>query len=245
MKTRWWKVIDIKIPQHIAIIMDGNGRWAKKMGLDISKGHEEGVKTVRRIVEAAREINVSYLTLYTFSSENWKRSMKEVSALMSLLRTTVFSEIADLIDNDVRIVISGDLSGLPLAQRKAMQYAMDRTKNCKSLVLNLALNYGGRQEIVRAVKTLAEQAVKGELDINSINDEAIEQNLYTAGIPDPDLMIRTGGDHRISNFLLWQLSYTELLFIETLWPDFCKDDFKAAVMDFAKRDRRFGGRPEE
>ncbi len=235
----------IKIPKHIAIIMDGNGRWAKKRGQDVSQGHKEGVKTVRRIVEAAREIGISYLTLYTFSSENWKRSMKEVGALMNLLRTTVFSELKDLIENDVRIVVSGELSGLPLAQRKAMEYAIEKTKKCRSLVVNLALNYGSRREIVNSVKVISQLVKNGELAISDINEETIENHLYTKDIPDPDLLIRTGGDHRISNFLLWQLSYTELLFIDTYWPDFTKDDFKRAIMDFAERDRRYGGRPED
>lgn len=224
--------------------MDGNGRWAKKHGFDVSKGHKEGVKTVRRIVEAAREIGVSYLTLYTFSSENWKRSLKEVTALMSLLKTTVFSEISDLIKNDVRIVVSGDLSTLPLAQRTAMNFAMEKTKHCKSLVLNLALNYGSRQEILRAVQSIAKDIKEEKLLPKDITETLLESRFYSPEIPHPDLLIRTGGDHRISNFLLWQLSYTELLFLDIFWPDFSKEDFKNAVENFSDRDRRFGGRPE-
>ncbi|MFP4458101.1 MAG: isoprenyl transferase [Candidatus Zixiibacteriota bacterium] len=233
-----------KIPEHIAIIMDGNGRWAKAHDLPIRKGHSEGVKAVRRIVEIAREINIKVLTLYTFSSENWSRSQEEINALMQLLKSSVFKELNDLIKNGVRLRVSGDLDGLPLAQKKAMKYAIEKTAKCDKLILNLALNYGGRQEIIQAVQKIAQDCKNDKFAIEDIDDSLFESYLYTSGLSDPDLLIRTGGNSRISNFLLWQLSYTEILILEKYWPDFQKEDFVMAVLDFANRDRRFGGRKE-
>lgn len=228
------------LPRHIAIIMDGNGRWAKKRGLPRVAGHREGVKTVRRVVELCGNLGVEVLTLYTFSTENWRRPIEEVSALMKLLMRTLQKEIDDLMKNDVRIMIVGDLDRLPAETAQGMRDGVQRTANNKGLVLNLALNYGSREEIVQAVRRLAKAAVQGEIDPDAIDDAMVSQTLYTAGLPDPDLLIRTSGELRLSNFLLWQLAYTELFVTEVYWPDFQKADLLAAIAGYQGRERRFG-----
>jgi undecaprenyl diphosphate synthase len=229
-----------RIPTHIAIIMDGNGRWAAQRGKPRTHGHEAGVRAVKEVVKAAAEINVKYLTLYTFSSENWQRPKTEVAALMSLLARTTLSELDELMQNDVKLITVGRIDGLPITRQKVLAKAVEKTRNNKGLVLILALNYGGRREIVDAVKGIANAAKAGMLNLSSIDDELISSFLYTADIPDPDLLIRTSGERRISNFLLWQTAYTELYIIDTLWPDFGRQELFEAVEDYQNRERRFG-----
>ncbi len=237
------KIVELgRIPVHVAIIMDGNGRWAKKMGLPIKEGHAAGVRTVKKTVKIAREMKIKVLTLYTFSRQNWKRSAQEVAALMSILSSSAIREVEELYREGVGVRISGDLAGLPALQRKAMGMIVKRTADRKELILNLALNYGGRDEIIRATKTIAEEVAAGRLAPAEIDGETIEKNLYTAGLPDPDLLIRTSGEMRVSNFLLWQSAYSEFYVTETLWPDFDHAEFCKALLEFAGRDRRFGGR---
>jgi len=228
------------VPEHIAIIMDGNGRWARAKGFSRIKGHKEGINSVREIVKAAGEVGVSYLTLYTFSTENWKRPKREVSALMRLLLTTIRSEVDDLHKNNVRLRVLGHLADLPLPARKAMQSAIRRLEKNSGLTLNLALSYSGRREIVDSVKSIAKQALSGAIRTDEIDEATIARNLYTAVIPDPDLLIRTSGELRISNFLLWQLAYTEIYVSEVLWPDFRRIHFFEAISAYQKRERRFG-----
>lgn len=229
-----------RIPAHVAIIMDGNGRWAKLRNKPRTFGHEAGVKAVKKVVRAASEIGIKYLTLYTFSIENWKRPRKEVSALMSLLTRATRRELDDLIKNDVKLRTIGRINGLPVARQRVLQDAVEKTRNNQGLVLTLALNYGGRSEILDAVKAIANSVRGGIVDIADIDEELFSDFLYTAGLPDPDLLIRTSGEMRISNFLLWQTSYTELYIIDTLWPDFGREELFEAVASFQKRERRFG-----
>ena len=229
-----------RIPKHVAIIMDGNGRWAAKRKKPRTFGHEAGVKSVRTIVKAAGEIGIKYLTLYTFSSENWKRPKSEVAALMSLLSRTTRKELTELIKNDVKLITVGRINGLSISRQKVLNDAVKKTRNNKGLVLILALNYGGRTEILDAVKAIANSARSGILDINDINEELFSNFLYTANIPDPDLLIRTSGEMRISNFLLWQTSYTELHIIDTLWPDFGRENLFEGILNYQQRERRFG-----
>ncbi|MBU0985367.1 MAG: isoprenyl transferase [candidate division Zixibacteria bacterium] len=229
-----------RIPAHIAIIMDGNGRWAALRDKPRSFGHEAGVTAVRKVVRACGELGVKYLTLYTFSVENWKRPKDEVDALMSLLTRTTLNEINELLKNDVKLITTGRINGLPASRRKIIQEAVRRTSGNRGLVLNLALNYGGRAEIIDAVKAIAHSVKSGMIEIAQIDDTLFSDFLYTSGIPDPDLLIRTSGERRISNFLIWQTSYTELYIIDTLWPDFGEKALYEAVLDFQQRDRRFG-----
>ncbi|MBN2541595.1 isoprenyl transferase [bacterium] len=234
-----------QIPAHVAIIMDGNGRWAQEKNLPLGEGHKEGVKTVQKIVRISGEIGVKVLTLYTFSKENWKRPPKEVTFLMKLLRSTVFKEIEELMENDVKLILSGDIEGLPVSQKKAMEYGIKKTKNNNGLVLNLALNYGGRTEIVNAIRTIVADFDENKISYKDINEELVSNYLYTKNLPDPDLIIRTGGELRLSNFLLWQSSYSELYISKKYWPDFNEEDFCNALLDFSRRERRFGGRKIE
>jgi undecaprenyl diphosphate synthase len=229
-----------RIPGHIAIIMDGNGRWAALRNQPRTYGHEAGVKAVKEVVKACGELGVKYLTLYTFSVENWKRPADEVTALMSLLARTTVNELDDLMKNDVKLITTGRISGLPMVRRTVLKEAVRRTSNNKGLVLNLALNYGGRTEILDAVKAIANAVKAGMIDPLTIDEELFSSFLYTANISDPDLLIRTSGEMRISNFLLWQTSYTELYVIDTLWPDFGRRELYEAIADFQKRERRFG-----
>tara|TARA_B100000686_G_C16720319_1_gene934529 strand:- start:86 stop:811 length:726 start_codon:yes stop_codon:yes gene_type:complete len=228
-------------PQHVAIIMDGNGRWAVNNSLPKSAGHRKGAETVRMVVEVCGQLGISYLTLFAFSSENWKRPVSEVQTLMELLRFYLQDEIDKLFDAGVRLRVIGDRTKLEKDIQKLIQSAENRTKINNKLNLVVALNYGGRQEIIRAVKNIAADVTCKNLDLDCLDEERFESYLETKGIPAPDLLIRTSGEHRISNFLLWQCAYSELIFVNTLWPDFEKQDFLLAIKEFHERDRRYGG----
>ena len=229
-----------RLPRHVAIIMDGNGRWARARGLDRSEGHVEGVNTVRKITEAASEIGIKSLTLYTFSPENWNRPQEEVDALMNLIVIAIERETADLIKNNVRLTMIGDFGRMPDFARRRLSKCMDDTAHCTGLTLVLALSYSSRWEITEAVRNIAAKVQAGSLDPDDITDDTISRNLSTADMPDPDLLIRTGGDFRVSNFLLWQIAYSEIYVTSTYWPDFTKDDFLDALEQFQSRERRFG-----
>jgi undecaprenyl diphosphate synthase len=233
------------LPAHIAIIMDGNGRWAKKQGMMRLFGHQAGVKTVKKIVEAAREIGISVLTLYAFSTENWQRPADEVSGLMSLLKSYLESELASMLKNDVQLRSIGQLENLPLEVQQVLNKSIAETADNSGLILNLALSYGGKIEVISAARQLAELCLKGEIKPADINEELFSSKLYTAGLPDPDLLIRTGGEARLSNFLLWQASYAEIYFTDIAWPDFTKNDLIAAITSFQQRQRRFGRTGEQ
>ena len=228
------------IPAHIAVIMDGNGRWAKKRGLPRTVGHRQGVKAVKKVVSIAGEIGIKFLTLYTFSTENWKRPKQEISAIMKLLGETTRKELAELLENNVRLIATGDIEKLPTSRREILRDAIKQTTDNTGLVLNLALNYSGRTEIIEAVRGIARDVADGRVNPDSIDDVLFVRYLQTDGLPDPDLLIRTSGEMRISNFLLWQTSYTELYVTDVLWPDFGEADFLNAILDFQKRERRFG-----
>ncbi len=230
-----------RLPRHIAIIMDGNGRWAKAHGLPRSEGHKAGIDAVKRIVRFAPRVYTKILTLYTFSTENWRRPKTEVKILMKLLSETTMRELDELIENGVKLIVSGRLEELPYAQRKVLEYAIKKTANGKTLTLNLALNYGGRDEIIDAVRRIAKGVENGYIHAGAIDEHLFSTYLYTAGLPDPDLLIRTSGELRLSNFLLWQTAYTELFFTEVFWPDFDEAELCRAIIDFARRERRFGG----
>ncbi|ARJ65439.1 di-trans,poly-cis-decaprenylcistransferase [Magnetospirillum sp. ME-1] len=227
-------------PVHVAIIMDGNGRWAKARGLPRTAGHKRGAEAVRRTVEAAREMGVSYLTLYAFSSENWKRPAGEVTDLMGLLRLYLRNEVNNLHKNGIRLKVIGDRNRLGADIVRLIEDSEAKTAGNTALTLLLALSYGGRQEIVEAARSLARDVAEGRISPDSIDEESINARLTTAGVPDPDLIIRTSGEQRISNFLLWQGAYAELVFQDTLWPDFGRNELEAAIRDFHGRDRRFG-----
>lgn len=229
-----------KLPLHIAVIMDGNGRWAKKRGNQRIFGHRNAIAAVRDTVEASAELGIKYLTLYAFSTENWNRPKTEVDALMSLLVSTLASELSTLLKNDVKLNFIGDIKALPSSVAKQLMEVMEKTSSNKGLMLTLALSYSSRWEIVEAVKQIAQKVEKGELSADNISSEVISNNLATAQMPDPELLIRTSGEFRISNFLLWQIAYTELHFTPTLWPDFRRDDLYKAILDFQSRERRFG-----
>tara|TARA_B100000029_G_C17426941_1_gene906431 strand:+ start:380 stop:1120 length:741 start_codon:yes stop_codon:yes gene_type:complete len=232
---------NIEVPSHIGIIMDGNGRWAKAKGLPRISGHRQGASAIREIVEAAIEIGVKYLTLYAFSSENWKRPKSEVRELMSLLKYYLGNETKALIDAGVRLKTLGNLDSLDSSIVKEINNIVNLTKNNSKINLIVAINYGSRQEITSAVRLIADLAVKGNINPSEINEESITMHLGTQNIPDPDLIIRTSGEHRLSNFLLWQSAYSELVFLPKLWPDFNREDFLEAVTEYYRRDRRFGG----
>lgn len=228
------------LPRHIGIIMDGNGRWAKKRGLPRIAGHNAGIETVRKIVECCGELGIKVLTLYTFSRENWKRPPLEVSALMRLLLTTINREIKDLMKKNVKVICIGSLEDLPKKTSESMNKAIVKTANNTGLILNLALSYGSRDEIRRAVIEMAKKVRRGELNPEEINDTIIAQHLQTKDLPDPDLIIRTSGEFRISNFLLWQIAYAEIYVTDVFWPDFDKKDLLNALQDYLCRERRFG-----
>ena len=234
-----------RLPRHVAIIMDGNGRWAKQRNLDRSQGHIEGVNTVRKITEIASEIGIGYLTLYTFSTENWNRPREEVDALMNLIVVAIERETPDLIKNNVRLTMIGDMERMPQFARERLARCMDDTSHCTGLTLCLALSYSARWEIVEACRRVAAKVKNGEVDVAAIDDQLFADALSTHGIPDPDLLIRTAGDLRISNFLLWQIAYAELYFTDTLWPDFSKEEFCRAILDYQGRERRFGKTSEQ
>jgi undecaprenyl diphosphate synthase len=228
-------------PRHIAIVMDGNGRWAKERGWIRIKGHEQGAQSVQECLTACLEVGVEYLTLYAFSSENWKRPQLEVQGLMLLLEQYLGNKIEEMNRNGIRFSAIGRLEELPRSVQRRLHKAIAATAHNKKLTLTLALNYGSRNEIVDAVKVIAQKVAHGTLDPKSINEELISEHLYTAGMPDPDLFIRTSGEYRISNFLLWQLSYSEITITPKLWPDFKKEDLLAAIEEYTSRERRFGG----
>ena len=234
-----------KLPSHIAVIMDGNGRWAKDRLMPRVFGHKNGVKAVRETTEAAAELGIKYLTLYAFSTENWNRPKFEVDALMTLLVETTHKEIKTLQENDIRLEAIGDLDKLPPRTRKALFNAMKETENNKRMSLVLALNYSGKGELLRAIQKIGNQVKEGNINPEDIDIKLIDQYLYTAHIPDPELLIRTSGEHRISNFLLWQSAYTEFYFTNIFWPDFTKEEFYKAIIDFQNRERRFGKTSEQ
>ena len=229
-----------KLPQHVAIIMDGNGRWARQRLQTRTTGHSEGVNSVNRITRFASDLGIKYLTLYAFSTENWNRPAEEVNVLMHLIGETILREAPELRDNNVHINLLGDIDRLPEPVRLNLFEGRDLTAQCDGLNLNLCLSYSSRWEITRAVRKIAELAAEGTLDPGSISDADIADRLSTAGMPDPDLLIRTGGEQRISNFLLWQIAYSELYFTPVLWPDFSETDFEQALIHYTNRERRFG-----
>lgn len=225
---------------HIAVIMDGNGRWAKKRGLPRVMGHRAGMKSVKEVIKSCRELGVKYLTLYAFSSENWKRPKAEVEALMRFLNEYIDKELRSFLKNGIRLNFIGRISGLPDYVRPKLNEAMEATKGCGAMTVNVALNYSGRGEIVDAAKIFASQVKAGKLGADDLDEDSFSGFLYTAGQPDPDLLIRTSGEMRISNFLLWQISYAELYVTPKLWPDFRKGDLMDAIKEYRKRERRFG-----
>jgi undecaprenyl diphosphate synthase len=229
-----------KLPQHVAIIMDGNGRWAKGKGKLRIFGHHNGVTSVRDVVEGADKLGIKYITLYTFSSENWNRPKLEVMAIMELMVSTIHKEVPGFMKNNIRLNAIGDLETLPERCLRELNNAIETTAGNTGVVLTLALSYSSRREIVSAAKNIAIKVKNGELDINDINEDVFEQNLFTGDMPNPELLIRTSGEYRISNYLLWQIAYAELYFTTKLWPDFRKEDLYEAVIDFQKRERRFG-----
>jgi undecaprenyl diphosphate synthase len=228
------------IPKHVAVIMDGNGRWAKQQGEARLYGHLNGVDSVRATIRAAREIGVEYLTLYAFSTENWNRPKEEVDGLMDILVHSITNEMEEMNENGVKFKTIGDIDGLPDNCSNSLKGAIETTKNNKEITLILALNYSAKWEIRKAIQTISKQLAAGLISEEEITDELISEHLTTKGIPDPELMIRTSGEHRISNFLLWQLAYSEFYFTETHWPDFRRDDFFQAILAYQQRERRFG-----
>ncbi len=229
-----------RLPQHVAIIMDGNGRWAKERGKDRSEGHREGVVSVRKVVEAATTLGLRYLTVYTFSTENWKRPESEVHALMGLMVAAIHRETPDLMKNNVRLMAIGDLDRLPHEVRTTLDECLLQTSVNTGTTLILALSYSSRWEILHAVKVLTEEAARGQLRAEEVTEELLASRLTTRDLPDPDLLIRTGGEQRISNFLLWQLSYAELYFTDIYWPDFREEELYQAIRSYQQRERRFG-----
>ncbi len=239
------KINIAKLPKHIAVIMDGNGRWAKTKGQPRVFGHKSGVKSVREITEAAAELGVEYLTLYAFSTENWSRPSLEVNALMTLLVETVRKELSTLNNNNIRLQAIGNLEGLPSKTRAALLEGIQLTNQNNRMTLVLALNYSSKWEIIEAVKSIAREVRNGELEIDKIDAPLFSNHLTTKDIPDPELLIRTSGEHRISNYLLWQAAYAEFYFTSVLWPDFGKEHFYEAILDFQNRERRFGMTSEQ
>lgn len=229
-----------KIPQHIAIIMDGNGRWAQKKGAMRIFGHKHALAAVRDTIEAADDLGVKIVTLYAFSTENWSRPADEVSALMEIMINSFISELPRMVKNNVRLTAIGDIKSLPEGMQKNLRNTVETTKNNTGVRVNLALSYSGRWELEQAVKNIAKKVVDGQMTVEDINQEAIASHLNTNDMPDPELLIRTSGELRISNFLLWQMAYTELYFTDVLWPDFRKEHLEAAILDYQKRERRFG-----
>jgi len=230
----------MRIPRHLAIIMDGNGRWAQQRHLPRVAGHQKGVETVLEIVAEANRLGIGYLTLYAFSSENWGRPDAEVDALMGLLGSFLQSQLDTMLHNSIRLNVIGEIERLPAETAEMLRHCLKLTADQPGMVLTLALSYGSRNEIVRAVRSLADRAARGELDPCAITDENVSQTLDTAGLPDPELLIRTSGELRISNFLLWQIAYTELVFSELLWPDFSARELVKALENYSSRQRRFG-----
>ena len=234
-----------EVPKHIAIIMDGNGRWAKMNSLPRAAGHKEGINSVREIVRVCGEIDVSFLTLYTFSSENWNRPETEVSAIMKLLFSTIRKEIDNLDKNNVRLTTIGNLNDLPKETRKNIKNGISQTRDNTGLNLILALSYGSRQELIRAIRRIGNRIESSQIKSDDITDDVLESELYSAGVPDPDLVIRTGGEYRLSNFLLWQAAYSELLITEKHWPEFRENELLNGIIDYQNRQRRFGQTDEQ
>ncbi len=245
MDTLKDKIIIDRLPRHIAVIMDGNGRWAKEQGKMRVFGHQHGVDAVRNVTEACAELGVEYLTLYAFSTENWNRSSFEVDALMSLLTQALKTEVKTLNDNNIRLDAVGDLTRLPKLQYNALMSAIENTKDNTRMTLTLCLSYSGRWELTETVKKIARKVKNGELNPEDINEKMVCDNLATSYMPDPELLIRTSGEIRISNFLLWQLAYSELYFTKKYWPDFSKEDLYEAIIDYQSRERRFGKTSEQ
>ncbi len=229
-----------KLPTHVAMIMDGNGRWARARGLDRSFGHSEGVKSVRKATELSSQIGIKYLTLYTFSTENWNRPKAEVDALMHLFSVVIIKEVPELLKNNVRLNLIGDIDKMPLEAREKLREGMEATKHCTGLTLTLALSYSARWELTQAAQRIAEEVAAGTLKPEEVDEHTVEAHLATASMPDPDLLIRTGGETRISNYLLWQIAYSELYFTDILWPDFGKEQYLDALLAYCNRERRFG-----
>jgi len=228
------------LPKHIAFIMDGNGRWAKKRGMPRLVGHNAGTETLKRIVKESKKIGIGYITFYAFSTENWKRPSDEVNGLMNILVKYIQSEIKEIHSNDIKVNILGDINRLPEYAKQQVEYALDLTKDNHSMQFNIALNYGSRDEMIMAIKKIAENCVSGDLNINDIDEEMVSSYLYTAGMPDPDLLIRTSGEFRLSNFLLWQVAYTEFKFETIYWPDFNELALQKAIIEYQNRNRRYG-----
>ena len=228
------------LPKHVAIIMDGNGRWAKKKAMNRIRGHEEGTESVRVVVRTSREIGISWLTLYAFSEENWKRSKYEIDALMGILKRFLKSELKEMLDNNIRFYPIGRIDKLPKDVQKIIHNTIEKTSQNSGMVLSLALSYGSKQEILHAVQDIAAKVESGKLVSKEITEQTISDSLFTAGIPDPDLLIRTSGEYRISNFLLWQIAYSEIYITPVLWPDFRKEEYLKAIEEYQQRERRFG-----
>jgi len=238
--------IDIqRLPQHVAVIMDGNGRWAKEKGENRVFGHRNGVRAVRETAEACAELGIKYLTMYAFSTENWNRPQLEVSALMTLLLKTIGLELKTLLDNDIKLGVIGDIGSLPKGVAAELELAMQRTAHCKRMELILALSYSGRSEIVNAAKQISEQIKNGRLQTADIDEALLSANMYTGTRPDPELLIRTSGEQRISNFMLWQLAYAEFYFTPVFWPDFNREELYKALINYQQRERRFGKTSEQ
>jgi len=229
-----------KLPKHVAIIMDGNGRWAKQRGLNRIRGHEEGAESVRVIVRATREIGIPWLTLYAFSEENWRRPKYEVEALMVLLKRFLQSEVQEMLDNGIRFQAIGRLHKLSNDVQRTLRETAEKTASNRNMVLTLALSYGGRQEVADAVRKMVERVEAGEIRSSDISEALLSEHLYTANMPDPDLLIRTSGECRVSNFLLWQIAYAEIFMTPTYWPEFRKEEYVEALIEYQKRERRFG-----
>ena len=229
-----------KLPEHVAIIMDGNGRWARKRAMNRVRGHEEGTESVRVVVRTSRNIGIKWLTLYAFSEENWKRTRYEVDALMFILKRFLKSELNEMMENGIRFQTIGRINKLPEDVQNLISETIKKTSVNSDMVLSLALSYGGRQEILDAVRIVAEKIKTGDFNPENITEEIISDSLYTGGMPDPDLLIRTSGEYRVSNFMLWQIAYTEMYITPTLWPDFREEEYIKAIEEFQKRERRFG-----
>lgn len=229
-----------RLPRHVAMIMDGNGRWARQRGRERGEGHAEGISTVRRVTELSSDIGIEYLTLYAFSTENWNRPKEEVDTLMYLIGWAIERELPDLIRNNVRIHLIGDIERVPEEARKKLISSRDKTAHCTGLNLGICISYSSRWEITRAAQIIAKEAAQGKLAPENISEEDISSRLTTYPFPDPDLLIRTGGEKRISNFLLWQIAYSELYFTDILWPDFGKEEYAMALLEYQQRERRFG-----
>jgi undecaprenyl diphosphate synthase len=234
-----------KLPKHVAIIMDGNGRWAKKQGKKRISGHRQGAQSVREVIEEAARQHLEYLTLYAFSTDNWSRPKEEVNLLMKLLVNSLKKEFRRLIDNNIQLQSIGNTDDLPGPVKEELNYVIEKTKNNKGMVLTLALNYGGKEELTQAVKNIAQKVKNSIISPENVDQSTIIEHLYTRNLPAVDLLIRTSGEERISNFLLWQIAYAELYFTKTLWPDFKKEDLQKALVDYAKRERRFGKTSEQ